>query len=207
MTMISPCDRAAGEGHGEEQPQKRQGEIFGGTEIEGEFGQGRGEEGQTENPDGSRHKGSDRGDAQGRARASLLGHLVAVDTGDDGGRLAGDVHQDGSGRSSVHCAVVNARHHDDRGYRGADLIAHGQQQGDRRSGTKAGEDADRRADDRPEEAEQDVCSRKGDGETVDQAGKDIHGINSFIGQKIPGVWAPSGGRRKGHTSRLSQEVQ
>ena len=33
----------------------------------------------------------------------------------------------------------------------------------------------------PMKAEQDVRSRKGDGETVDQAGENIHGIDSFIG--------------------------
>ena len=200
-------DRAAGEGHGEEEPQRRQGEIFGGAEIEREFGERRREEGQADDGDRAGDERSDRGDPQGRARASFLGHLVAVDAGDDGGRLAGEVQQDGGGRSAVHRSVVDARHHDDRRHRGADHIGHRQQKGDCGRRPQARKYADRRADQRPEEAEQDVCSRKRDGKTVDQASKDIHRSDSFIGQKIPGVWAPSTGRRKGHTSRTSPEVQ
>ena len=156
-------DRTAGEGHGEKESQRRQGEIFGGAEIEGEFGERRGEEGQTDDGDRAGDKRSDRGDPQGRTRTPFLGHLIAVDAGDDGSRLAGEVQEDGGGRSPVHCAVVDARHHDDRRHRGADDVCDREQKGDRGRGPQTGQDADGRADERPDEAEQDVCSRKGDG--------------------------------------------
>ena len=57
-------------------------------------------------------KRPDGRDSQGRAGSSLLGHLIAVKTGDDRGRLSGDIHQDGGNGSAIHGAVVNGRKHD-----------------------------------------------------------------------------------------------
>ena len=164
-------DRTAGEGHGQQEPQRRQGEIFGGAEIEGEFGQRRGEEGQADHGNRAGDERSDGGDAQGRARAPFLGHLVAVDAGDDGGRLAGEVQQNGGGRAPVHGAVENPRHHDDRRHRGADDVGDREEKGNGGRRTQTREDADGRADEGSEEGKQQVGSREGDGEALQQSVK------------------------------------
>src|SRR5262249_46831617 len=65
--------------------------------------------------------------------AALTGHLVAVETGDDGGCLAGDIQQNGSRRAAVHSPIANARKHDDGGNR-IELERSWQKQSDRRGG-------------------------------------------------------------------------
>ena len=44
-------NRAAGEGYGEKKSQRREGKIFGGSEIESELGERRGEKGQADDGD------------------------------------------------------------------------------------------------------------------------------------------------------------
>ena len=72
---------------------------------------------QAEHADRAGDERGDRGDAERRARAALARHLVAVDAGDDRGRLAGHVEQDRGGRAAVLGAVVDAGEHDDRARR------------------------------------------------------------------------------------------
>ena len=84
-----------------------------------------------------------------------LRHLVAVERGDDRGRLAGDVDQDRRGRAAILRAVIDAGEHDQR----ADRIepeGDRQQHRDRRDRPDAGQHADQRADEAADEAEQDV---------------------------------------------------
>jgi len=71
------------------QSQNHQGKIFRGAETEGEFGQGGREEDQQDNADRSGNEGTERGDPEGRAGPSFPGHLVSVQTGDDGCSLSG----------------------------------------------------------------------------------------------------------------------
>ena len=53
-------------------------------------------------------------DAQGRARSSLAGHLVSVQTGHHRGGFAGDIEKDGSRGAAIHGPIVDPRQHDDR---------------------------------------------------------------------------------------------
>ena len=69
-------------------PQEGQGKIFRRAEFQGEFGQGRSDEGQADDPDGPGDEGADGGHAQGRAGPAFQGHLVAVDAGNDRSGLA-----------------------------------------------------------------------------------------------------------------------
>jgi len=55
----------------------------------------------------------DRRDAERRAGAAPARHLVAVDAGHDGRRLARHVEQDRGGRAAVFRAVIDAAQHDD----------------------------------------------------------------------------------------------
>ena len=106
---------------------------------------------------------ADRRDAERHAGAALLGHLVAVERGDDGGRLARNVDQDGRRRAAILRAVIDAREHDERAGR---VEAEGDRQQHRDGGDRpdARQHADQRADEAADEAEKDVLERQGDAE-------------------------------------------
>ena len=81
--------------------------------------------------------------AKRRPGAAVARHLVSVDASHDGCRLAGNTHQDRSGRTAVHRAIVDAgEQHDRRG--SVKTERSGKQQAD------AGERTDARQDARPE---------------------------------------------------------
>ena len=95
---------------------------------------------------------ADRRDAERDAGPALARHLVAVEHGDDRGRLARDVDQDRRRRAAVLRAVVDAGEHDQRADR---IEAEGdrQQDGDGGDRPDAGQHADQRADQAADEAE------------------------------------------------------
>ena len=64
--------------------------------------------------DGAGEEGGDRRDGQGRAGAALLRHRMAVEAGDDRGRLARHVDEDRGGRAAILRAVEDAGQHDHR---------------------------------------------------------------------------------------------
>ena len=64
--------------------------------------------------DRPRDKRAPGADCKRRARAPLLGHLVAVEAGHNAGRLAGEVDQNGRGGAAVHGPVINAGEKDQR---------------------------------------------------------------------------------------------
>jgi hypothetical protein len=74
---------------GRHEAHQHEGEIFGGAEAEGDLGERRPDEGDEERADRAGEERADRRDGEGRAGAALTRHLVAVDAGDDGARLAG----------------------------------------------------------------------------------------------------------------------
>src|SRR5215813_4074398 len=87
--------------------------------------------------------------------AGLPRHLVAVEAGNDGGGFTRDVDQHRGGRAAVLCTVVDAREHDQRADR---RQAEGDRQQHRDGGDRAdaGQNADQGANQRAEQAEQDI---------------------------------------------------
>jgi len=109
------------------------------------IGQERGEQHQSDHRQRAGEKRTDRGDAERRPTAALLGQGIAVQTGRHGGDLTGDIEQDGSRRTAVHGAIVDARHEDNA----LDRRQHsgqGQQDGDRRGRPEPRQHPNQRAD-------------------------------------------------------------
>ena len=117
--------------------------------------------------------GAEGGNEEGRAAPTLAGHLVAVQAGDDRGGLPRDVHQDGGGRAAVHGPVVDPGQHDDRA-RGVDAECRRDEQGDARHGPDAGQDADDRPPETPDEGQVQVLERQRRREPVAEALQHIH---------------------------------
>ena len=76
--------------------------------------QRRAERGDEEGGDAAGEERAERRDAECDAGAALLGHLVAVEGGDDSRRLAGNVDQNSGRRAAVLRAVIDAGEHDER---------------------------------------------------------------------------------------------
>ena len=102
-----------------------------------------------------------------RAAPPLLGHLVAVDGGGHGRRLAGDFDHDRGRGAAVHGAVIDRRHHDDPGGRG-DHRRHGKQDRDPRGGADPRKDADQRSDEAADQRPEKVRPGEGVGESGQQ---------------------------------------
>ena len=124
--------------------------------------------------------GDERADRRRRERlrgAAGLGHLVALEGGDDRGRLTGGVEQDRRRRPAVHAAVEDAAEQDQRLLDGQP-VGDRQQQGHRHGRADAGEHPDGRAHDDPEQREEEVHRRDDVGEAAEQCGEVVH-------QRIP----------------------
>ena len=122
----------------------------GGPNLNGKLGQRRGQEHQPEDGQGSGNKRAKSGNAQGRARSSLAGHLVAVQTGDDGCRFSGNIDQDRSRRPAIHGPVINSGQHDDGGF-GSGFESRGKEQGHGPHGPDARQYPDEGSDEDPDE--------------------------------------------------------
>ena len=134
--------------------------VFRGPELQGEGGQGRGHQGYAENTKRPGDEGADRRDAQRRAGPSVPGHLVTIQARHHRGRFPGDVQQDRGRGPAVHGPVEYPRQHDHRGDR-LHSEGHRQEKGNRCRGTQTRQNADRRAQDRPERTVEKV--RRGQG--------------------------------------------
>jgi hypothetical protein len=148
-------DRAARQHDREAQTHHHQRKILGRAEQQRELGQRRAERGDDDGGNAAGEEGAERRRAERDAGAALLGHLVAVQRGDDRGRLAGDVHQDGRRRAAVLGAVIDAGEHDQRAHR-IEPEGDRQQDGDGRDRADARQHADQRADETAGEAQGDV---------------------------------------------------
>ena len=156
------------------EPQDHQGEVLRRSEIEGQTGpEGRGQQRDHRHAEGPGDEGAEGRDPQGRPGPSLAGHLIPVQAGHDGGRLAGDVDQDRGGRSAVHGPVVDPGQHDDRRDR-----AHreGDRQEDRHGARRPdpGQDPDQRPDQDADETVQEIHGLEGGDDPDLQPGKKIH---------------------------------
>ena len=98
--------------------------------------------------DGAGDEGGDGGNAERRAGASLLRHLVAVEAGDHRGRFSRHVEQDRRRRTAVLGAVINAREHDDRAG-GIHLEGQRQQHRNGRRRSQSRQHADHGAEEQP----------------------------------------------------------
>ncbi len=128
-----------------------QGEVLRRIEDQGGPGKGRGQEHEPEHPEGSCDEGPQGGDPQRRSRPTLLGHLVAVQAGNHGGRLAGDIDEDRGGRPAVHRPVGDPAHHDDPGDR-VEMIGRRQKQRHGAGRPDSRQDPDQRPGQTAEEA-------------------------------------------------------
>ena len=144
-------------------------------ELQREGGERQAEQRDDDGRDRAGEERGDGGDGKRRAGASLLGHLVAVDAGDDRGGFAGDVDQNGGGRATVLRAVEDACQHDERGRRRQPERERQQHRhrGERRD---AGQHADQRADHDAGEAEQQVLPGCRRGEPEREIVEQLHAI-------------------------------
>ena len=157
----------------QQQREHHQRGILGRPEVHRDVGGHRRQERQPDHAEGARHERSDRRDSERLAGATLFGHLVAVDTGDDRRGFAGDVEQDRRGRPAVLGAVIDAGHHDQAGGR---VEAGGERQQDRDRGRRpeARQDADERAEQTADDEPQQICRRDGGLQAVKQAVDRVH---------------------------------
>ena len=139
----------------EDQAEHHEREVFGRPEQQREAGQRRTERRHQHRRHATGKERADRGDRKRGARASLPRHLVTVESGDHGGRLARNVDQDRGGRAAVLRAVVDAGEHDQGAYRGQPE-GDRQQHRDGRDRADARQHAHERADQCAEKTEQDV---------------------------------------------------
>ena len=128
-------------------------------------------------------EGADGDDGQRRAGAAFLGELIAVDRGDDGGGLAGDVEQDRRGRAAIHRAVEDAGHHDQARGR---VEREGQRQDQRDAGDRAeaGQHADRGPCERADEGRQQIGRRRRNAQSIQQALEGVH-FKPALEQPLP----------------------
>ena len=154
----------------------------GAPEAQRRPGQRRRGERQDEGGDGAGEERAERGGGERRAGLALARHLVAVDGGDGGGELAGQVDQDGGGRAAVLRAVVDAGEHDERGHR---LEGEGdrQEHGDGRGRADAGQHADERAEQHADEAVEQVDRGQRGLEAEREVGEEVHAQNRSQGPK------------------------
>ena len=134
-------ERTAGETDNDGQRQDHEPEVFGRTEFQGLVGQQGAEEGQPQDPQRPGDEGADGGDSQSRSAPALLGERISIEAGGHGSDLSRDIEENGSSGTTVHGAVKNSRHHDDR-RGGLQYRRQRDQDGDGRSGTQPGQDSD-----------------------------------------------------------------
>ncbi len=139
--------RAVREHDGGDEAEHHQGKIVGRVEFLRDRRQRRAEGGDEDRADAAGEERSERSDRKRGPGAPLLCHLVAVDAGDDGRRLARNVDQDRGGRTAVLRAVIDAGEHDERRQRP-------EPEGDRQQHRDGGDRADARQhpDQRAEQA-------------------------------------------------------
>ena len=126
-------------------------------------------------------EGAHRRDAERRAGTPLLRHRVAIEAGDDGGRLARDVHQDGGDRAAIHRAVEDRAEHRHRGDR-RQRDRGRQQQRQRGERPDARQHADERADQAADEDELDGLPGKDHLEPGQQPGNRVHRLRTRRGR-------------------------
>ena len=124
----------------------------------------RGRERDQQRRDAAGEERTQRGNAEGRSRASPTRHLVAVDGGHDRGRLTRDVDQDCGGRAAVLGAVIDAGEQD-QGRLRLQGERDRQQHGHRRDRADAGQYADDGAEQNADEAVGDVLDGQRDGKS------------------------------------------
>ena len=169
--------RAAGYARHHHQAAGGERKKFRGAEQDRDIGQQRREHHDADHRQRAADERADRDDGQRGAGAALLGELIAVDRGDHGSGLAGNVEQDRGGRAAIHRAVEDAGHHDQAGGR---IEREGQRQDQRHAGDRAEarQHADRGARERAGERGEQVGGRGGDGEAVEQALQGVHCLHS-----------------------------
>ena len=107
------------------------------------------------------------------AGAPLQGHLVAVDAGHDGARLAGHADEHGGERAAVLRAVIDAGEHDDGGGR-ARAVGQRQEQGDGGRRSDARQHADHLAEQHAGEAHGEMRRRQRRRETLHEVEERPH---------------------------------
>ena len=165
--------RAVRQHHRGDEPEHHQREIVRRVELLGERGERRRERADEHRADAAGEERAERRHRERGAGAALLGHLVAVDAGDDRGRLARHVDQDRGGRAAILGAVVDAGQHHQRGER-VEPVGDRQQDGDGRDRPDPGQHADERAEHAADQREPQVLQGAGGAETGRQVGEDIH---------------------------------
>ena len=185
-------DRDEGEHH--------QREVVGRPEDEGQLGDGRRRE--REHERGER-AGDERADRRGRERGRAPRPRRAMRLPSSAVMIAplspGRVQQDRRGRAAVHRAVEDAGEHDEGAGR-VHLHRHREEQRDRERRADAGQDADRRPEDRADERPEEVQRLERHGEAVGELGQRVHGVRS----RAAGSRArrgPGAGRRGASTPR------
>ena len=140
-----------------DEAEHHQREIIRRVELLRDRGERRAERRDEQRADAAGEERAERRDAERGAGAALLRHLVAVDAGDDRGRLARHVDQDRRGRAAVLRAVIDAGEHDQRRQR-IEPEGDRQQHRDGRDRADAGQHADQRAEQAAEQREAEILA-------------------------------------------------
>jgi hypothetical protein len=188
--------RAMRQHDGGDEAEHHQREILGGTEFQGEGGQGRGKQRDHESGDRAGEEGADRRRGERPPRLALPRHLMAVEGGHYGRGLAGQVDQDGRGRPAVLRAVEDPGEHD-QGRRRRQSEGDRQQHGDGGDRAEAGQHADRRAEENADQAVEEVGRTERGLETEAEIGEHVHGVTrpATAARKAPAT------RRSGASAR------
>ena len=166
-------ERAARQHNRGDETEHHQREIIRRTELERELGERRREEGDHQRRDAAGDEGADGRDPERGPGAAVARHLVAVERGDDGGRLARNVDQDRGGRAAVLGAVIDAGEHDQGGRR-VEPEGERQQHRHRRHRPDPRQHADQRAEKAADEAIERVLPGERDAETESEIGQRFH---------------------------------
>jgi hypothetical protein len=154
---------------------KRECKVFGRAELQRKGRQRIRQKGEPHDAARSGHKRADGGDGERGAGPPLFGHLIPIDAGDDRGRLAGDVQENGGRGAAVHGPVVNPGQHDDGCQRGPDGVGERQEEGDGRRRPQAGQDPHHRSQYGADQGKEQVDRRRRQCETLQQELERLHG--------------------------------
>ncbi len=167
--------RAARQNQRGKEAQHHQREELRRSELERDLSKRRGKQGKDHRRHGSGKEGADGRRRQRHPGASLARHLVAVEGGDHGGRLARHIDQNRRGRTAVLRTIVDTGQHDQCGNR-RQGEGDRQQHGDGCCRAQARQDADQRAEKDAGQTVEQIHRRHRRRQADSEIGQEFHGL-------------------------------
>ena len=133
--------RRGNDGQGEEHQHR----VLSGAELQGDLGNGLGDDDQDDAGEEAAKAGAEQGSLNGLARLALFCQGVSVGHGGRGGNRAGGADEDGRHRAAEGAGVIGGQQHDE-GLGGGEIIGERNDQGDRHGGGETGNGAQNHTD-------------------------------------------------------------